>query len=253
MSDRITRRKLITTGLASVAGVAGLAAAEKIADRYGLIPPDAHGKYAVGTTLTYAAQRILTAHHSLAREFSRGEISKIAPVNGDLPKTDIYDQLRFTSFKDWRLPIDGLVARPTSFSLDEIKRLPMKSQATHLACEEGWSFIAEWHGVPLSELLNAVGISDRARYVAFFAYDGMWDSLDLADAFHPQTLMCYGMNGADLPLRHGAPIRLRVPRQLGYKSVKYLSHLTVTDSLKYIKNGKGSVHVAGGYSWYVGI
>jgi DMSO/TMAO reductase YedYZ molybdopterin-dependent catalytic subunit len=253
MSDLITRRKLITTGLAGVAGVAGLAAAEKIAGRYGLIPPDAKGKYAVGTTLTYAAQRILTSHHSMAREFSRSEISKIAPVNGAVPKTELYERLGFDDFKDWRLMVDGLVARPSSYSLEELKRLPMKSQITHQACEEGWSFIAEWNGFPLSQLLNLVGVSERARYVVFYAFDGVWDSLDLADAFHPQTLMCYGMNGGELSMDHGAPLRLRVTRQLGYKSVKYLSRISVTDTMKNIGSGGGSIHTAGGYSWYVGI
>ena len=150
MSEFLDRRKLITGGLASVAGIAGLAAAERIADRYGLIPPDSGGVWGVGETLTYAAQRVLMSHHSMAREFSRSEVSKGTPVSGLPPKTDPYQRLLANNFKDWRLTVDGLVARPATFSLDQIKRMPTSTQITHQACEEGWSFIAEWNGVALS-------------------------------------------------------------------------------------------------------
>ena len=150
----LTRRKLITTGLATAAGAYGLAVAARLADRYGLIPPDHGGIYGVGETLTYAAQRVLMSRHSLAREFSRSEISTVAPVNGGPPENDDYQRLLAGHFADWRLTIDGLVARPSSWSLAELKRFPARSQITHQACEEGWSFIAEWTGVPLSYLLN---------------------------------------------------------------------------------------------------
>ena len=253
MSNLVTRRRLITGGLATVAGVAGLAAAERIADRYGLIPPDSGGIWGVGETLTYAAQRVLMAHHSMAREFSRSEITRFIPVSGPPPKTAPFEYLAAGGFKDWHLPIDGLVARPTSFSLDELERMPMSNQITHQACEEGWSFIAEWHGVQLSHVLNFVGVSTRARYVVVYAFDGSWDSLDMPDAFHPQTFLAYGLNGKELPIPHGAPLRLRVARQLGYKSVKYLSRITVTDSLKNVGDGRGSISPAFGYSWYAGI
>lgn len=254
MSNLVTRRKLITGGLATVAGVAGLAAAERIADRYGIIPPDDGGIWGVGETLTYAAQRVLMSHHSMAREFSRSEITRFIPVSGLPPKTDEFQRIASGGFKNWRLPIDGLVARPTSFSLDDLERMPMNNQITHQACEEGWSFIAEWHGVQLSHVLNLVGISPRARYVVFYPYDdGFWDSLDLPDAFHPQTLLAYGLNGKELPAQHGAPLRLRVARQLGYKSIKYLKRITVTDNIRQVRNGKGSGSPDAGYSWYAGI
>ena len=252
----LTRRKLITTGLATAAGASGLAVAARLADRYGLIPPDHGGIYGIGETLTYAAQRLLMSRHSLAREFSRTEISNVAPVNGEPPTNDAYQRLLAGHFADWRLMIDGLVARPSSWSLAELQRVPARSQITHQACEEGWSFIAEWTGVPLSSLLNLVGVSTRARFVVFFPFDvdnNFWESLDLADAWHPQTLLAYGMNGADLPTRHGAPIRLRVPRQLGYKSVKYLARIEVVDTVKNIGQGLGSAAPEFGYSWYAGI
>jgi DMSO/TMAO reductase YedYZ molybdopterin-dependent catalytic subunit len=149
--------------------------------------------------------------------------------------------------------VDGLVARPGTFTLPELKALPVSSQITQQACEEGWSFIAEWTGVTLSTLLNLVGVDRRAKYVVFLPFDQSWDSLDMADAWHPQTLLAYGMNGEDLPPGHGAPLRLRVPRQLGYKSIKYLARILVVDSVKDIGNGLGSMSPDVGYSWYAGI
>ena len=253
MSELFSRRKLITTGLATAAGASGLAIAARLADRHGLIPPDHGGIFGVGETLTYASQRLLMAHQSMAREFDRSRISKVAPVNGKVPETEAFDRLLAGGFADWRLTVDGLVSRPASFSLADLKGYPSRSQITHQACEEGWSFIAEWTGVPVSFILNVAGLQPRARYVVFFPFDDMWDSLDMADALHPQTLLAYGMNGQDLPTPHGAPVRLRVARQLGYKSVKYLSRITVTDTLKNIGKGLGSISPEIGYSWYAGI
>jgi len=253
MSDPVSRRKLITRGLGAAAGASGLAYAAHLASRYGLIPPDSGGIWGAGETLTYAAQRLLMSHHSLAREFNRSEISRVIPVSGDPPRTEPFQRLLAGGFADWRLTVDGMVARPSTFSLAELKRFPLSSQITHQACEEGWSFIAEWSGVPLSALLNFVGISPQAKFVVFFPFDESWDSLDLPDAFHPQTLLAYGLNGEDLPAPHGAPLRLRVARQLGYKSVKYLSRITVTDSLKSIGKGLGSASPDFGYSWFAGI
>src|SRR5205823_4793228 len=148
-----------------------------------------------------------------------------------------------------RLSIEGLVARPASFSLEDLKRYPSRTQITHLACEEGWSFIAEWTGVPLAEILNGVGVLPQAKYLVYFSMDpSWWDSLDIPEALHPQTLLTYGMNAQELPTEHGAPLRLRVPRQLGYKSVKHLSHLVLTDNLKTFGKGLGSSAPEAGYS-----
>jgi DMSO/TMAO reductase YedYZ molybdopterin-dependent catalytic subunit len=249
----LSRRKLIAAGLGATAGASGLAVADGLARRYGLIPPDHGGLYGAGETLTYAAQRILT-RHSLAREFPRSQISKTPFPNGEPPKDADFRRLQEGAFADWRLGVDGMVARPASFSLAQLKSYPSRSQITHLACEEGWSFIAEWTGVPLSQVLQAVGILPQARYVVYFSMQrGWWDSVDMADALHPQTLLTYGMNGAELPVGHGGPLRLRVPRQLGYKSVKYVTRLTVTDDLKRFGQGLGSASPEGGYAWYAGI
>jgi DMSO/TMAO reductase YedYZ molybdopterin-dependent catalytic subunit len=248
-----SRRRFLRSGLAAAAGLSGLAIAERIARRYGLVPPDAGGWFGPSETLTYASQRLLLAHQPLAREFSRADITRTVPVNGDVPFDDTYQALLAGGFDEWRLDVDGLVARPTSISLAELMRLPAHSHITMQACEEGWSFIAEWTGVRLSDLLARVGASPQARYVVFFPFDDIWDSLDMADALHPQTLLAYSMNGSPLAPSHGAPLRVRVTRQLGYKSVKYLSRITVTDSLANIRDGRGSVSPSLGYSWYAGI
>jgi len=255
MRELPSRRKLITTGLATVAGASGLAVAARLADRYGLIPPDHFGIYGAGQTLTYAAQRILTSHHSMAREFNRSDISKVCPINGDPPEDETYQRLLAGRFADWRLTIEGLVARPSSFSLAELKRFPSRSQITHQACEEGWSFIAEWTGVPLAYVLNLVGVLPQAKYVFFFSFGPKqkWGSLDMLDAWHPQTLLAYGMNGPEIPTPHGAPVRVRVPRQLGFKSTKYLSRIIVTDTVKNFGKGLGSSSPEHGFSWYGGI
>jgi hypothetical protein len=261
MSQGISRRKLITTGLATAAGASGLAVAARLADRYGLIPPDHNGILGIGQTLTYASQRpLMFSHSSMAREFDRSEISKICPVNGPPPESETYHRLLAGGFADWRLTIDGLVAHAASFSLADLKRFPSRSHITHQACEEGWSFIAEWTGVPLSYVLNLAGVLPQARYVVFFPFGEpgfplgkKWGSLDMPDAWHPQTLLAYGMNGQELPTPHGAPVRVRVPRQLGFKSLKYLSRITLTDTVKNIGKGWGSSSPEHGFSWYGGI
>jgi DMSO/TMAO reductase YedYZ molybdopterin-dependent catalytic subunit len=262
MSKILSRRKLILAGAAAAAGASGLELAIRLADRYNLIPPDHGGIYGVGETLTYATQRILTSHHSRAREFNRSEISKVAPVKGRPPETEIYHRLLVGKFADWRLTVDGLVDRPASFSLVELKRFPASSQITHQACEEGWSFIAEWVGVPLFYVLNLVGVRPQAKYVLFFALDmaprgrippNKWYSIDMADAWHPQSLLAYGMNGEELPPPHGAPVRLKVPRQLGGKNAKYLSRITLVDSVSNIGKGIGGTSPENGFSWYFGI
>jgi DMSO/TMAO reductase YedYZ molybdopterin-dependent catalytic subunit len=251
--SNISRRKLITTGLAATAGVAGLAAASRIARHYGLIPPDSGGIYGPGETLTYAAQRILT-RHSLAREFPRSMISKVPFRNETAPPSDAFKRHQATGFSDWKLSVDGMVAHPESFSLSDLKSLPTHSQITEVACEEGWSYVAEWIGTPLVNVLDTVGVLPQARYVVYFSIEkDWWESIDMADATHPQTFLTMGMNDGDLPVGFGGPLRLRVPRQLGYKSVKYITRITATDSLKSFGKGLGSASPESGYAWYAGI
>jgi DMSO/TMAO reductase YedYZ molybdopterin-dependent catalytic subunit len=251
--SEISRRKLITTGLATLAGATGLVVAAKLARRYGLVPPDSGGIYGPGETLTYAAQRLLT-RHSMAREFSRSHISAKPFANEVSPLGDEFKRHQQEGFAEWRLAVDGMVTHPASFSVADIKSLSRRSQITMIQCEEGWSYIAEWIGAPLSEILERAGALPQATHVVYRSIQSdWWESIDLADALHPQTLVAYGMNGDELPVRFGGPLRLRVSRQLGYKSLKYINRLTVTDNLKQFGRGLGSAEPEGGYAWYAGI
>ena len=250
--SKVSRRRLMTGGFAA-AGVAGLAAAAGIGKKLGLIPPDCGGIYGAGTTLTYAAQRLLSSH-SMAREFRRDQISKKPFAYPTASPTAEFKRLQAGGFAEWRLAIDGMVSRPMAFSIPELKSMPSRSQITHLACEEGWSYIAEWTGVPLSHVLAQVGVHPNAKYVVYFSTDPeWWDSIDMSDALHPQTLVAYGLNGSELPIPSGGPLRMRLPKQLGYKSVKYITKLTLTDDLKKFGKGLGSTEPESGYSWYAGI
>ena len=251
--SKISRRKLITSGVVATVGVAGVAAATRIAARHGLVPPDCRGVYGPGETLTYAAQKLLT-RHSLAREFPRSMISAKPFLNAVAPFSDAFKAHQALGFSDWTLKVDGMVARPTTFSLSDLRTLPRKSQITEVACEEGWSYIAEWIGTPLSHVLHEVGVLPEARYVVYYSIEpDWWESVDMADALHPQTFLTMGMNDGDLPVGFGGPLRLRVPRQLGYKSVKFITRITATDSLRGFGKGLGSASPEGGYSWFAGI
>lgn len=238
----LSRRKWMITA----AGATGVTAGTGLAARNGLLPPDCAGPFGVGDSLTYAAQRLLTGQ-AMAREFSRDQISAKPFANGVAPPTEDYKRLQAGGFADWRVAVDGLVSRPGSYSLADLRNYPASTQITQLVCEEGWSYVAEWTGVPVFRILEAAGALPHARFVVHHSMEQGWtDSIDMADALHPQTLLAYGMNGGDLPPGHGGPLRLRVPRQLGYKSVKFIERLTVTGNLD--ANPAG-----GGYSWFAGI
>ena len=251
--NKISRRKFLTTGIAAGAGLGGLALAASLAERYGLVPPDAGGIYGPGETLTYATQRLF-ARHSLAREFPRSMISKVPFANSIAPFNDAFKKLQAGGFADWRLSIAGMVERPGSYSLADLKTFPVRSQITEIVCEEGWSYVAEWIGTPLSEVLNRAGVSPQARYVVYFSSDpDWWESIDMVDAQHPQTLLAWAMNDGDLPVAFGGPLRLRVPRQLGYKSVKFVDRIIVTDSAKSYVSSLDPKSPNYGYAWYAGI
>ncbi len=250
----VSRRKLVT-GLAASGGLllAGCSSRE--------LPPTYGNVLRMGDVLTYRAFRLALPAHSLAREYNHTDITSspaIGTTNPADPQQELYnsetgplyDRLRAAGFADWRLKVEGRVATPRSFSLAELQALPIRTQITKHSCEEGWSAISEWTGVPLRAVLEAAGILPSARFVNFFAYDNAAEGLDMLDALHPQTILAYGMNGRALPLGHGAPLRLRVERQLGYKSVKYLERIVVKDEFDDL--GKiGSLQ--NGWSWYVGI
>lgn len=243
--SNISRRKLVGLGAAAAAGVSGSVAAVRVAGEQGLIPPDAGGLYGCGHTLTYAAHRLLT-RHSNAREFAASQISKTPHPKGKPPKGDEFKRLQAGGFQDWRLQVDGMVKSPRSLSIAELRNFTERRQITQLICEEGWSYIAEWTGAGLADVLESAGISTQARFAVYHSMDGWVDALDLDEARHGQTLVSFGMNGAAIPVGHGGPLRLRVPKQMGYKSLKFLHRVTLTDTLKGVAGD-------GDYSWYAGI
>jgi DMSO/TMAO reductase YedYZ molybdopterin-dependent catalytic subunit len=218
------------------------------------LPPNFGNLYGVSNALTMGTQRLLLTNQSMAREFPESMISKSFPaINTVNPDNPAYQDSLARGFTDWRLPVKGLVMQPQAFSLNELRSLPSHSQITQHSCERGWSAIAKWTGVRLAHVLNLVQLLPSARFILFRTVDEWWDSLDLFDAFHPQTMIAYGMNDADLPVAHGAPVRLRVERYLGWKNLKYLSSIEVVDRLDNIQDGSGSVGTAYGYPWYAGI
>ncbi len=224
-------------------------------------PPTYGNLLRMGDLLTYKAHRLLLPAHSLAREYEYSDISSVPAIGttnpGDPARSfysaehgPVYEQLRADEFSGWRLTVEGSVMRPSAFTLADLKRMPSQTQITRHACEEGWSAIAQWTGVPLRTVLEAAGLQSGARYVQFHAYDDIVDGIDMLDALHPQTLLAYGMNGRDLPIGHGAPLRLRVETQLGYKSAKFLRRIVVTDHFD--DNGSQGA-IQNGWSWYAGI
>lgn len=250
--SRMSRRALIAGGVAAAgAALAGpLATAGR---RFGLVPPDSGGFYGPGETLTYAAHRVF-GRHAMAREFPRRMISAKPFANEIAPPTEAFKRHQETGFATWLVRVEGHVSQPQTFSLAELRGMKVRSQITEIACEEGWSYIAEWSGTPLAAVLNAVGVHPGARYLFYFSSDPVWwESIDMDEAMHAQTLLAWGMNGENLPVPFGGPLRLRVPRQLGYKSVKFVDRLVVTDSIQAFGNGSGQSEANEGYAWYAGI
>jgi DMSO/TMAO reductase YedYZ molybdopterin-dependent catalytic subunit len=210
-------------------------------------------------TLARGSQRLL-GRNALAPQYTDADLSPIFRSNGTaMPDTSEYAQQLANNFADWRLAVDGLVAHPLLIPLKTIRSLPYRTQITRHDCVEGWSAIGKWHGVPLSRFLDAAGLSTRAKYIVFHCADRFgstpyYESIDLVDAFHPQTILAWGMNNHLLSVPHGAPLRLRVERQLGYKQAKYVRRIEAVESLSGIGGGKGGYwEDASDYAWYAGI
>ena len=248
----LSRRALLTAGVVA-AGTSVVASAAALGRRFGLVPPDAAGIYGPGETLTYATHRLF-GRHAMAREFPRDMISARPFANSVRDRDESFLAHQAAGFTTWRLAVDGLIARPTALTLADLRAMAVSRQITEISCEEGWSYIAEWIGTPLSAVLEKAGVAPKARYVVYQSHDtGFWDSVDLDEARHPQTLLAWGMNGGELPVPFGGPLRMRVPRQLGYKSTKFVNRIVVTDSLAAFGTGKGSADAEAGYQWYAGI
>jgi DMSO/TMAO reductase YedYZ molybdopterin-dependent catalytic subunit len=245
----ITRRAAIVTGLASAGGFL-------LTRKLGELPPTYGHILRMADNVTYAAHRVLLPGQSLAREYGHGDISSFpaigttSPADAGRPLSDAYGRLQAGAFAGWELSVEGLVSTPGTYTLADLKQYPSRTQITRHTCEEGWSAIAEWTGVLLSRVLESAGILPAARFVSFYSYDDWADSIDLLDALHPQTILAYGMNGKDLPVPHGGPVRLRVETQLGYKSMKFLKRIVVRNEFD---DGGKSGNIQNGWAWYAGI
>jgi len=264
----ITRRQALITGLTG-SGLL-LAGCSKIFQADALTESASFQRVlAAAQGLTHGTQRLLLADGELAREYKPSDISPHFKANGTLnPGGEDYDRQVAEGFVNWRLEIDGLVTHPLSLSVAELRRLPSRSQITRHDCVEGWSAIGGWTGVQLALLLKAAGLRAGARYVVFYCADNLdgepakggeqspgqyYESIGLVDALHPQTIIAYDMNGKPLDVPHGAPLRLRVERQLGYKMAKYVRHIQVVSDFRGISGGHGGYWEDRGYDWYAGI
>ena len=238
----------------SAAGVAFLAGCTRIAE-------SEPGKRLIGTADDWhlRAQRLLNPQTALAPEYPRSSISPTFRGNGSVdPKNGDYPAQAAAGFGNWRLQVRGLVENPLSLTLDNIRRLPQRTQVTRHDCVEGWSAIGEWTGPQLSILLEAAKLKPEAKYIVFRCADELagaiyYESVDLVDAFHEQTIVAHLLNGAPLPIKNGAPLRMRIERQLGYKHAKYLTAIEAVASLDGIGEGNGGYWEDRGYQWYAGI
>jgi DMSO/TMAO reductase YedYZ molybdopterin-dependent catalytic subunit len=216
----------------------------------------------VGDRLGMRIQRLAMRCIRLAPEYRLDQLSPNHPSTGGFGSSYIdpdpaYDRMVAGRFRDWRLQVDGLVQRPANFSLADIHQMPARTQITMHSCDQGWSAIGQWTGVPLGWLLTRVGLMSRAKYVVFHAMDkiggaNLFDSIDLFDAFHPQTTLAHMFNGTELPVGHGAPLRLRLELQIGYKNLKHLKRIEAVDSLEKVGGGRGGFFQGYGYQWYAG-
>ena len=251
MPIQITRRGVLTgLGFTIIgAGTAGLIFSPTFRDLV----------LGTGEQLSYRTHRLI-GRNALAPEFSEADMSPVFRTNGNtMPTSAAYQQHMAAGFADWTLQVDGLVTTPGNFSMAALKAMPARTQITRHDCVEGWSAIGKWTGVPLAALLTQVALMPAARYLVLHCADDFsgaayYESIDLVDAFHPQTILAYAMNDQTLAVGHGAPLRLRVERQLGYKQAKYVMRIEAVASLAGIEGGKGGFWEDQiGYDWYAGI
>ena len=252
---RISRRRFGATAL-QLLGVSLLAGCDALSNS-----PSVAGLLDRAEGLTRTVQRLFTSHRALAREFTEADRSPAFPANGSTNPTEPeYQALAVKGFAEYRLEVGGLVDRPVRLSLDELRALPSRTQITRHDCVEGWSAIAKWKGARLDALLELVGPKPQACYVVFHCFDALseegdtyYESIDLEAATHEQTILAYEMNDRTLPVEYGAPLRLRVERQLGYKMAKYIKRIELVSRFDSIGEGKGGYWEDRGYEWYAGI
>jgi DMSO/TMAO reductase YedYZ molybdopterin-dependent catalytic subunit len=258
MTPIINRRRFLI-GSAATLGAVGLTGCDDVVQN-----GNVQKVLAMAEQLTMRSQRLLVPQQKLAREFTEKDISPTFRPNGtSQPGSEDYAAMMENGFSTWKLKVDGLVNQPMEFSLADLKKLPSRTQITRHDCVEGWSAIGKWTGVPLGLILRSVGLKPGARYVVFYCADELeqtldgsgryYESIDLIDAFHPQSILAYSMNDKNLEVAHGAPLRLRVERHLGYKHAKYLMRIEVRDKFNDIWGGNGGFWEDRGYEWYAGI
>jgi DMSO/TMAO reductase YedYZ molybdopterin-dependent catalytic subunit len=259
---QLSRRKFLTSAALGASGfvLSGCDAFDGVSN-----PDSSVRKFLGGANdLTYRAQRLLIGRDALAQEFSESDIRQPQRPNGvTAPDDATYKGLLSSDFADWRLEVTGLVEKPLSLSREQLMNMPARTQITRHDCVEGWSCIAKWTGTPLSLVLDQAVVKPQARYVMFHCLDTIdrdlsgdvkyYGTIDLIDARHPQTVLAYGLNGKPLPVENGAPLRVRVERQLGYKMPKYVHRVELIDSFAAIGRGKGGYWEDNGYDWYAGI
>ena len=262
MSRLITRRNFLRTSAVAGSGLilAGCDQFDFFADKSG----SARQFMERANVLTYKAQRALIGDQTLAREYAASEIRQGQRPNGSVdPSSPDYVALKAENFASYKLTIKGMVEREVSFSLAELRNMPERSQITRHDCVEGWSCIAKWTGTQLGPLLDMAGVKSTARYCVYHCYDNIqrtlsgdilyYTSSDLIDAYHPQSILSYGLNDQVLPVANGAPIRLRIERALGYKQPKYLHTIELVDDVTPFGKGRGGYWEDTGYDWYGGI
>jgi DMSO/TMAO reductase YedYZ molybdopterin-dependent catalytic subunit len=258
----LSRRRLLGIGAVGASTLA-LAGCDQF-DFLGETGGQARSFLEKANDLTYRAQRLLIRQGALAPEYSESEIRQGQRPNGSTdPQSQEYLALKANDFANYRLNVTGLVEQPKSYSLAELRNMPSRTQITRHDCVEGWSCIAKWTGTPLSGVLDAVKLKPAARYLVFHCFDSMdaglsppvpyYESCDLIDARHPQTILAYGLNNGPLPVANGAPIRVRIERALGYKQPKYVHTIEAVDSFTRFGLGKGGYWEDNGYDWYGGI
>jgi DMSO/TMAO reductase YedYZ molybdopterin-dependent catalytic subunit len=255
MSEFHSSRRRLLRGAMAGAGVGLLAGCDALSKREGFVEV-----LGLAEPLSQRVQRLLTGDR-LAAEFPRSMISPVFRPNGSTnPKTAEYLAIKADGFRGYRLQVRGMVERPLEFSLDALRALPARTQVTRHDCVEGWSVIGQWTGVPLAHLLDLARPKPGARHVVFHCFDDIsgdgsryYESVDLLDAYHPQTLAAYSLNGAPVPIANGAPVRMRIERKLGYKQPKYVHTIEVVDGYAGFGGGRGGYWEDLGYDWYGGI
>jgi DMSO/TMAO reductase YedYZ molybdopterin-dependent catalytic subunit len=260
MADTDRRNLLARLGVG--AGAAILSGCDKISQSAG-------GREFLkkGSALAYRVQRLIAGRNALAAEFSKADIAPVFRANGTLdPDTAAYNAHAANGFRDWKIKVSGLVEHPFELSMQDLRAMPSRTQITRHDCVEGWSCIGEWKGTPLRLVLAHARPKESARYVVFHCADDMgagsgapaagqfyYESLDLIEAVHPQTILAYDLNGNPLPIANGAPVRLRAERQLGYKMAKYVNGIELVESFAHIRGGNGGYWEDQGYAWWAGI